>query len=107
MEREWIAHTKEVDMSLVAEPAHVNRSSRLEHGCCRRRCTGGEPRHREERSRTAVFEGMVGTSPGMCEVRSSICRVAPMDSTVLIRCPHSGQMFTGGSSRCFRSSHRT
>ena len=41
-------------------------------------------RHREENSRTVVFEGMVGTSPGMREVRSSICKVAPSDCTVLI-----------------------
>jgi transcriptional regulator with GAF, ATPase, and Fis domain len=41
-------------------------------------------RHREDGSRSAVFEGMVGTSPQMLEVRSSICKVASTDSTVLI-----------------------
>src|SRR6267143_6619560 len=41
-------------------------------------------RHREDDSRSAVFEGMVGTSSRMREVRSSICKVASTDCTVLV-----------------------
>src|SRR5258705_4498075 len=41
-------------------------------------------RHREDHVRTVVFEGMVGVSPPMREVRSSICKVASTDCTVLI-----------------------
>ena len=71
-------------MSLVAEPAHLTDRAVWNMDVPDDDARVESLRHREERSRTVVFEGMVGTSPGMCEVRSSICRVAPMDSTVLI-----------------------
>jgi formate hydrogenlyase transcriptional activator len=41
-------------------------------------------RRHEDLSLGAVFEGMVGTSPQMREVRSCICKVASTDSTVLV-----------------------
>ena len=71
-------------MSLVAEPAHLNDRAVWNMDFPADDAQEASRRHREERSRTGVFEGMVGTSPGMREVRSSICKVAPTDSTVLI-----------------------
>jgi formate hydrogenlyase transcriptional activator len=41
-------------------------------------------RHREDSSRGAGFEGMVGTSSRLREICSSICKVASTDCTVLI-----------------------
>jgi formate hydrogenlyase transcriptional activator len=67
----------------IAEPAHVDHQAIWKMDVSDE-AQEGSLRPREERSRTVVFEGMVGTSPRMREVRSSICKVASTDCTVLI-----------------------
>jgi transcriptional regulator with GAF, ATPase, and Fis domain len=82
MESSW-RPSQEVEMTPIAEPVRVYEDTR------KMDAADDEPgeeslRHREDRSRALVFEGMVGTSPCMREVRSSICKVASTDCTVLI-----------------------
>ena len=71
-------------MPLIADAAHLNHQAIWNRGRAGDDAQAESPRHREDSSRTVGLDGMVGTSPGMREVLSSIRKVAPTDSTVLI-----------------------
>src|SRR5882672_1500127 len=71
-------------MPLIAEPARVHHQAIWNMDASDDEAQEESLRQREDSSRTMVFEGMVGISPRMREVRSSICKVASTDCTVLI-----------------------
>jgi len=71
-------------MPLIAEPARVHHQAIWNMDASDDEAQEESLRQHEDSSRTMVFEGMVGISPRMREVRSSICKVASADCTVLI-----------------------
>jgi transcriptional regulator with GAF, ATPase, and Fis domain len=71
-------------MSLIADTARASDQVSWQTDISEDEAQEENLRYFDGALRAGVFEGMVGISPGMREVRSSICKVASTDCTVLV-----------------------